>query len=840
MIFTETWLHSGIPDNAIQLAGRHTLRADRTLDGSGKTRGGGLCIYVNKAWCTNSVIVESHCSANLEFLMVKCRPFYLPREFTSTIITAAYIPPDADAKLAMKELYAAISKQQTVHPEAAFIVAGDFNHSNLKAVLPKFHQHVSCHTRGNKTLDHVYTNMAGAYVATPLPHLGQSDHLSLFLTPKYAPLINRVKPSVRTIKVWPADADITLQERFLHTDWSSFASQATSDSHIDIDCYTSSVLDYISSTTNGVTTQKQIITYPNQKPWMNKEVRLLLKARTTAFRSGDAQAYSTSRANLKRGIKEAKHCYKLKIEEHFSNSDPRRMWQGIQAISDYKPSHSTPAATDVLFLNELNDFYARFERDNKETATKLKLSADHSPIKLSSTDVCNALSRISAHKAAGPDNIPGRVLRACAEQLAGVFTDIFNLSLAQAAVPTCFKCTSIVPVPKHSNPTCLNDYRPVALTPIVMKCFERLVLAHLKDSLPTTFDSHQFAYRSNRSTEDAVSMALHSVLTHLDNKNTYARMLFVDFSSAFNTIIPSKLICKLLDLGINTSTCNWVMDFLTKRPQQVRSGSICSNTITLNTGVPQGCVLSPFLYSLFTSDCRPVNGSNSIIKFADDTTVIGLITNNDETAYREEIQHLATWCNNNNLLLNTSKTKELIVDFRKEGRGTHDTTHINGMAVERVSSFKFLGIHISADLSWNINTSSLVKKAHQRLFFLRTLKKNQLSSDILVNFYRCAVESILTSCVTVWYGSCSAAERKALQRVVKTAQRITGTPLPAMEDIQKKRCLRRARSILKDSSHPAHRLFTLLPSGRRYRCLRTRTSRLKNSFFPRAVSLVNS
>ncbi|KAI5619394.1 gastrula zinc finger protein XlCGF28.1-like [Silurus asotus] len=545
-------------------------------------------------------------------------------------------------------------------------------------------------------------------------------------------------------------------------------------------------------------------------------------------------AYSTSRANLKRGIKEAKHSYKLKIEEHFSNCDPRRMWQGIQAISDYKSSHSTPAATDVLFLNELKDFYARFEKDNKETATKLKLLADHSPIKLSSTDVCNALSRKSAHKAAEPDNIPGRVLRACAEQLAGVFTDIFNLSLAQAAVPTCFKCTSIVPVPKHSNPTCLNDYRPVALTPIVMKCFELLVLAHLKDSLPTTFDSQLFAYRSNRSTEDAVSMALHSVLTHLDKKNTYARMLFVYFSSAFNTIIPTKLIAKLLDLGINTSTCNWVMDFLTKRPQQVRSGSICSNTITLNIGVPQGCVLSPFLYSLFTSDCRHVKGSNSI-KFADDTTVIGLITNNDETAYREEIQHLATWCNNNNLLLNTSMTKELTVDFRREARGTHDTTHINGMAVERVSSFKFLGIHISADLSWNINTSSLVKKAHQRLFFLRTLKKNQLSSDILVNFYRCAVES---DCVTVWYGSCSAAERKALQRVVKTAQRITGTSLPAMKDIQKKRCLRRARSILKDSSHSAHRLFTLLPSGRRYSSISTAKSKRLDKLIRKASSVL--
>lgn len=109
-----------------------------------------MCIYVNKAWYTNSDIVEKHCSPNLEFLIVKCRPFYLPREFTSTIITSVYIPPDANAKLAMNELHAAISKQQTAHPEAAFIVAGDFNHSNLKTVLPKFHQNISCHTRGEK------------------------------------------------------------------------------------------------------------------------------------------------------------------------------------------------------------------------------------------------------------------------------------------------------------------------------------------------------------------------------------------------------------------------------------------------------------------------------------------------------------------------------------------------------------------------------------------------------------------------------------------------------------------------------------------------------------------
>ncbi|KAI3356656.1 hypothetical protein L3Q82_003290 [Scortum barcoo] len=359
-------------------------------------------------------------------------------------------------------------------------------------------------------------------------------------------------------------------------------------------------------------TERQITTYPNQKPWMNKEVRLLLKARNSAFRSGDAQAYSTSRADLKRGIKKAKQAYKLKVEEYFVNSDPRRMWQGIQAITDYKPSNSTPTVMNVSFLNELNDFYARFDKDNKEKTIKPKPSDDHQTLTLSPTD--------------------SLVLSSLQE----VFTDIFNLSLALTTVPVCFKTTSIVPVPKHSSPTCLNDYRPVALTPIVMEVLWAAGPGTPQDMPAPTLDPHQFAYQSNRSTEDAVSTALHCVLSHLENKNTYARMLFVDFSSAFNTVIPSKLITKLGDLGISTPLRYWIMDFLTNRPQHVRSGHNCSSNITLNTGAPQGCVLSPLIYSLFTHDCRPMYGSNSITKFADDITVIGLISDNHESHYRAE------------------------------------------------------------------------------------------------------------------------------------------------------------------------------------------------------------
>ena len=137
-------------------------------------------------------------------------------------------------------------------------------------------------------------------------------------------------------------------------------------------------------------------------------------------------------------------------------------------------------------------------------------------------------------------SVPGRVLWARADQLASVFTDIFNLSLFESVITTCFKQTTIVPVPKNTKVTCLNDYRPVALMTVAIKCFQRLVMAHI---IPETLDPLQFAHnRPNRSTDDAISFALPSNLSQQDKNNTYVRNPFIDYISAFNTIVLSKLI----------------------------------------------------------------------------------------------------------------------------------------------------------------------------------------------------------------------------------------------------------------------------------------------------------
>ncbi|KAK3572661.1 hypothetical protein QTP86_001625 [Hemibagrus guttatus] len=196
-----------------------------------------------------------------------------------------------------------------------------------------------------------------------------------------------------------------------------------------------------------------------------------------------------------------------------------------------------------------------------------------------------------------------------------------------------------------------------------MKCFKRLIRDFITSTLSDALDPLQYAYLLNHSTEDTIAHLHHTALSHLDSrKGNYVKMLFVDYSSAFNMIIPSVLTTKVEILGLSPPLCRWISNFLKVRPQAVWAGKHVSPSLTLTTGALQGCVLSPLLYSLYTYDCVATSSSTSI-KFVDNTAVVGLISNNDKTADLEEIKKLETWFQDNKLLLNVSKTKELIVDF---------------------------------------------------------------------------------------------------------------------------------------------------------------------------------
>ena len=152
------------------------------------------------------------------------------------------------------------------------------------------------------------------------------------------------------------------------------------------------------------------------------------------------------------------------------------------------------------------------------------------------------------------------------------------------------------------------------------------------------------------------------------------------------------------------------------------------------------------LYSLFTYDCLSCHVRTKILKFADDTTVIGLITNSDESKYRDQVNKLTSWCNDNNLELNVNETKEMIVDFKRKKSSPPSPLVIDGRTVEIVQHFKFLGSTISINLKWELNAVNIVKKAHQRLYFLRRLGSFALTTQL--NFYRAVIE-----CSDIFYHS---------------------------------------------------------------------------------------
>ena len=179
----------------------------------------------------------------------------------------------------------------------------------------------------------------------------------------------------------------------------------------------------------------------------------------------------------------------------------------------------------------------------------------------------------------------------------------------------------------------------------------------------------------------------------------------------------------------------------------------------------------------------------------------------------------------------------MIIDFRKNKRPILPLS-INNTEVEQIDTFKFLGTHISNDLKWNKNCNEILKKAKQRLYFLRQLRSYYVNSTILCNFYRAIIQSILSSSILVWYDRATQDDLNKFSSIIKQSERIIGLPLPSLRDIFLERLSRKTKLILNDNSHPASKYFSFLPSGRRLRQFKG-NKRFLESTYPQAVKHFN-
>ena len=268
-----------------------------------------------------------------------------------------------------------------------------------------------------KILDHLYSTHRDAYKALHRPPFDKFDHNYILLITTYKQKLKQEVPVTWSIWKWSDDSDARLHDCFASTDWNMFR-----DSSNGVEEYTTSVISFIIKCNNDVIPTVTVRTYPNQKPWITGNIRMELKARTAACKERETNppAYKKSCYALRRTIKQAKRQYRIKTESYYTSSDAHRMWQGLNTITDYKGKPRRELPSDASIPDELNSFYACFEASNTEACMRAPAVLDDCVIMLSVADVNKTFKQVNIHKAAGPDGLSGRVLKACADQLSSV------------------------------------------------------------------------------------------------------------------------------------------------------------------------------------------------------------------------------------------------------------------------------------------------------------------------------------------------------------------------------------------------------------------------------------
>uniref|UniRef100_A0A8C6NVM8 Reverse transcriptase domain-containing protein n=1 Tax=Nothobranchius furzeri TaxID=105023 RepID=A0A8C6NVM8_NOTFU len=638
------------------------------------------------------------------------------------------------------------------------------------------------------------------------PPLGQSDYNLVFLCSEYKPLVQRQPVTRRTVRKWSQVAEEALQSCFETTDWMTLCQGCEE----DVSAMTGCVTDYINFCVDDINPTRTVRCFANNKPSITSEMKNLLKEKKRAFKEGGRELLRSIQKQLKIKIRDSKEAYRKKMENKLQRNNIRDVWSGMKKITGFKQRKDcTDGSLDTA--NELNKFFNRFSSGTNPASSSpvpsqsdIPSSSDptfscHTPALLSSNAVMDSsgsinlsstksgdavapftspshlsvsrsqvkrqLERLNRNKAAGPDGVSPRVLKACAEQLCGILQHLFNLSLAQEKVPVLWKTSCLIPVPKKTRPSVNDDYRPVALTSHIMKVLERLLLVHLNKQTRTYQDPLQFAYRHGVGVEDAIIQLLQPTHCHLDKAGSTVRVMFFDFSSAFNTIQPDVLCQKLQKTQVGASTIAWIKDYLTNRPQFVRLKNCTSNQAISNIGAPQGTVLSPFLFTLYTSYFQYKSETCHLQKYSDDSAVVGCIRDGQEAEYRELVESFVAWCGNNHLTLNVNKTKEMILDFRRN-RVESNTVSIME-EVEVVEEYKYIGVHLDNRLDWRKNSQAVYKKRHSRLHLLRTLRSFNVCSKMLQIFYKSVVESVISSAIICWGSTIRSRDLKRINSLIK-------------------------------------------------------------------------
>lgn len=694
-------------------------------------RGGGVLIAAKKHITSFPVDIPS----KLEILWV-C----ITSPSSKHLLGVCYRPPDSPQSF-VSDLHDNLTEAKAKFPKASICLLGDFNFpeidwpslssrtrdgTNFVQLTLDFSlvQLVEKPTRGNNKLDLVFSSVPDNI--SPISYSdGFSDHELLNFTISM-PSCARAQTHKRIFDYNRADynaINIGLQS-FCDTYLPTFSQRSANDNWV---LFKNSLLELVHRHIPLLTLRTNA-----SKPWFNRMLHALKNKKKRLFKAAKRlgtpaswQKHKTAEKTYCSAIRKAKLKYYSHDLQSLMTHNPKKFWKTISPIDtpvlvSLLDNTGAPVIEEECPLIFNNYFSSVFTQEDHSTTPPL-VDADYqymSPIEISVSGIAALINNLKISTSAGIDDINTKILKSTVIHSSNILFHIFRQSLSTGEIPRDWKIGKIIPIFKSGDKTNAQNYRPISLTSVPCKILEHIIVSAVAQHLDSNnfFFSNQHGFRKGFSCETQLLEFTNELLHNMD-ENFQTDCIFLDFSKAFDRVAHSRLIGKITSLNLDSLTTSWLRNFLSFRKQFTVVNGHSSPFSDVLSGVPQGSVLGPLLFLIYINDL-PSNITSTIRLFADDCIIYRKIRSPaDLLALQRDLDHVTAWCSSWQMSLNTEKCK--LMTFSRKKSNSSFNYMLDNSLVSQVSSYKYLGVHFSCNLSWSTHIQKITAKASRTLGYLK-------------------------------------------------------------------------------------------------------------------------
>ena len=736
LCITETHIDSSFNNEMILSSSQKCIyRCDRDC------HGGGVMIALSP--CINHH--QIHLEGTYFPIEVICVKIECVDSGLDLIILCLYIPPSF-IRQTIDPLDDLLGQVVSRFPKSTIFVSGDFNlpdidwiigqvrsgshnktlHKSFLSSLLSHHltQLVTepTHQLGN-TLDLILTNNDSLFTDLNVINPGLSDHYMVGINIK-----NReFRPNSKhndSFKIY-AKANFEAITLALEKTLSKVSSAIQNEENINT-TWQIFETDLKEAVSNYVPKCTKKIRNKDEPVWFNDSARKCVRSQRKLYDKFKKSGLDTDLQQYKQARRQNKKLFRKMEYDHYDRIlfKPLSLGDSKPFYSFYRRKSGKSCHGSVIFKGK--SAFETSEIFNKYFQSVFSGSSSYSdplwaegncPITITSEGVRKLLIGLKTGKAPGPDQLRKEDLSLDVVVTSQILALIFQHSLNTGQLPDIWKAANVVPIFKKGSRDSPSNFRPVSLTCIACKLLEHIVLSNINQHLNVTLNPNQHGFRQGLSCTTQLVTTVDDIMKMVDgNDSVHAAVL--DFSKAFDRVPHGLLIEKLLFIGIDSAVVRWIAHFLADRMQKVVVEGATSGSLAVTSGVPQGSVLGPSLFLVYINDICSIIKTSTIRLFADDALLYCPVNSLDSSQkFQEDLFLLERWAEHWGMVFNTDKCQ--IVRFGKNGLDSSVDYFLGGVALENVSAFKYLGVEITSDFSWDLQIDSVTAKASRRLGMMR-------------------------------------------------------------------------------------------------------------------------